>query len=669
SGGAVTFEAVKDLHQESHEKSKGDLAWNSAKGKGQTDETLRQTQIVAQGNLAIKAAEGLKIDVKHIDQKTVSETIDVMVKADPSLAWLREAEKQGDVDWRKVREVHDSFKYSHSGLGAGAALAIAIVVTYLTWGAGSSMAGVAAKSATGVAANSVASAVATNAAISTVNNRGNLGAVAKDVTSSDSLKGYAVAGISGGFMPSSLGAQLAVRSALNTVVNGGKFRDNVAQAAISMAADALSGAIFDKVGDALVGSGLPKKVAVHAIVGGLIGEAAGGDFRTAALAAGANEALVSLVGEKIFPGEAHERVLAMTSQLIGMTVAAAAGGDTKAQEKAAWVAQQATVYNNLNHAAAESLLKEIKDCRAAGGCGEEKLQGILGKYEKLSAERSNAIGQCASRQCVDDIVDSSIRMDDPVSKELLSLLRQTTYDTPGLLQGNPDAVVSQTPNPSGWGDLFALDKQLAFAKNLKEGWLTPEETADLDRWNASTSWLDRTAGRQLDPKEKAYLLSELGGAAAMALLGGRGSVGAGAKGATPVVTAEGRIGNSVFTDVNQTARPAAQANPNQPTLIADRVDAKIAAKGTPHPNGNMADAHAEIGVIQKAFNEGKTVGSDMTMNVVGKDVCGYCRGDIAAAASKSGLKSLTIQAKDDITGLPKTYYWEVGMKSIREKKI
>ncbi|MCV4159731.1 VENN motif pre-toxin domain-containing protein, partial [Pseudomonas aeruginosa] len=159
-------------------------------------------------------------------------------------------------------------------------------------------------------------------------------------------------------------------------------------------------------------------------------------------------------------------------------------------------------------------------------------------------------------------------------------------------------------------------------------------------------------------------------AAGLGIVAGLGRFGLwGAKGATPVVTAEGRIGNSVFTDVNQTARPAAQANPNQPTLIADRVDAKIAAKGTPHPNGNMADAHAEIGVIQKAFNEGKTVGSDMTMNVVGKDICGYCRGDIAAAASKSGLKSLTIQAKDDITGLPKTYYWEVGMKSIREKKI
>ncbi|MDF5982617.1 hypothetical protein P4056_18365 [Pseudomonas aeruginosa] len=82
----------------------------------------------------------------------------------------------------------------------------------------------------------------------------------------------------------------------------------------------------------------------------------------------------------------------------------------------------------------------------------------------------------------------------------------------------------------------------------------------------------------------------------------------------------------------------------------------------------MTTTHAEIGVIQKAFNEGKTVGSDMTMNVVGRMFVDT-RGDIAAAASKSGLKSLTIQAKDDITGLPKTYYWEVGMKSIREKKI
>ncbi|WP_244644340.1 two-partner secretion domain-containing protein [Pseudomonas fluorescens] len=530
SGGAITFEAVKDLHQESHEKSKNSLVWTSAKGKGNTDETLRQSQLIAQGQVVIKAVDGLKIDVTHVDQQTVSQAIDAMVKADPQLAWLKEAEKRGDVDWRRVQEVHDSFKYDNSGLGGGASLVIAIIVTYFTWGAGAGLVGAASTSATGIAASSVVSAAAVNATTSTINNRGNLGAVAKDVTSSDSLKGYAVAGISGGFMPSSLGAQLAVRSALNTLTNGGKFKDNVVQAAISMAADGLSGAIFDRVGDSLLGSGLPKKIAVHAIVGGLIGEAAGGDFRTAALAAGANEALISLVGEKIFPGEAHERVLAMTSQLVGMTVAAAAGGDAKAQEKAAWVAQQATVYNNLNHVEAENLLKEIKDCRATKTCGEAKIKEILNKYENISADNSSPIKDCPTRKCVDDILNSSVRMDSPVAQELLSLLRQTTYDTPGLLQGNPSDVVSQSPNPSGWGDMFAADKQVAFAKNLQEGWLTPEESADVERWNDSTRWVDRAVGRKLEAKEKAYILTELGTAAAMVLLAGRAASGASSKG-------------------------------------------------------------------------------------------------------------------------------------------
>ncbi len=391
--------------------------------------------------------------------------------------------------------------------------------------------GVASTSATGVAANSVVAAVASNTAISTINNRGDLGEIAKDVSSSDSLKGYAAAGIGGAVGAagvsgaSGLGLQLAVNSAMKTVLQGGSFKDNLGQAAIDMIADAVSGYIYNGVGNALVGTGIPTKVAVHAIVGGLIAEAAGGDFRTAALAAGANEAVITAFGTEMFPGEAHDHVLAMTSQLIGMTVAAAAGGDQKAQEKAAWVAQQATVYNSLEHASAEALLGEIKACKAKGNCSGEQIKGILSKYEEISAERSNAINGCESRVCVDGIVNSSISMSDPVSQELLSLLRQTTYDVPGLLNGNPDAVTWPTPNPDGWGDTFALDKQLAFAKNLREGWLTPEETADLDRWNASTSWVDQAAGRQLDPKQKAFVLTELGTTAAMALLAGRNSVG------------------------------------------------------------------------------------------------------------------------------------------------
>ena len=139
---------------------------------------------------------------------------------------------------------------------------------------------------------------------------------------------------------------------------------------------------------------------------------------------------------------------------------------------------------------------------------------------------------------MDDIVNGSIRMDDPVAQELQKLLRQTTYDVPGLLQGNPSEPMSRSPNPSGWGDMFAMDKQVAFAKNLKEGWLTTQESADLDRWNASTSWVDRMYGYKLEPGEKAEILTGMGVAGAMALMAGRAGVGSsnpkGAGGGKPI---------------------------------------------------------------------------------------------------------------------------------------
>ncbi|MGH8383470.1 filamentous hemagglutinin N-terminal domain-containing protein [Pseudomonas sp.] len=400
SGGSITFEAVKDLHQESHEKSSNSLAWTSAEGKGNTDETLRQSQLVAQGEIAIRAVDGLNIDIKQIDQKSVSQTIDAMVQADPQLAWLKEVEARGDVDWRRVQEIHESFKYSHSGLGQGAMLAIIIIVTALTAGAASAAIGSAANAASGtamaaagtsaagtavaagwgnVALTAMVTSAASGAAISTINNRGNLGAVVKDVTSSDSFKGYVIAGVSGGIAGQNIAVRLAVNSALSTVANGGKFKDNLSQAAVGLVAEMMAGAIYDQVGTSLLGSGLPTKVAVHAIVGGLIGEAAGGDFVTSAMAAGANKALIEMVGDKIFPGVAHEQVLAMTSQLLGMTVAAAAGGSDKDQQVAGWVAQQATVNNYLRHKEVEGLIDEAKSCVANDNCAE-----VRNKYADLN---------------------------------------------------------------------------------------------------------------------------------------------------------------------------------------------------------------------------------------------------------------------------------------------
>ncbi|VVP30827.1 hypothetical protein PS862_04358 [Pseudomonas fluorescens] len=435
SDGAITFEAVKDLHQESHEKSKSDLAWTSSKGKGNTDETLRQSELVAQGQLAIKAVDGLKIDIKQINQNTVSQTIDVMVKADPQLAWLKEAENRGDVDWRHVKELHDSFKYSHSSLGQGAMLAIIIVVTVLTAGAASTLAAAAGSAAgagsTMAAATAATAATTTGAAVagtaaglgniiatasltslastgvvSTINNKGNLGAAFKETFSSDSMKQTLIAGASAGFVnyasgnwfgaqsdpitnkvsgpsvvphwndPASIGrfgtiqlAGGAVRGTLSEALGQGGFKDAMKGSVF----DVLQATAFTGVGDfgeafKLQDSGL-SKTALHAVVGGLLSEAMGGDFKTGAIAAGANEALIaSLDNTQLLSSDdptEHDRLVNAASKLVGLLAAASVDGDVSLGSEIAGNAQS---YNRKLHVQEEKRLAiEAKNLEASTG--------------------------------------------------------------------------------------------------------------------------------------------------------------------------------------------------------------------------------------------------------------------------------------------------------------
>ncbi|WP_236472984.1 DUF637 domain-containing protein, partial [Pseudomonas sp. PA-6-1H] len=382
SGGAVTFEAVKDLRQESHEKSNNNAFWVSSKGKGNTDETLRQTQMVAEGSIAIKAVEGLKIDVNQVNQQTVSQSIDAMVKADPQLAWIKDAEARGDVDWRQVKEIHDSFKYSNSGLGPASQIIIAIVMAAVVGPlAAGAAAGAGAGAGVAAGAGAVAAGAATNATVSVVNNRGNLGAVLKDVTSSDAMKGYVIAGVTAGMTAAYFGdwtgtqtntitGKVTTPGLLNTWSGVGKFAANqTLQSGTSMllskalgqggsASDALKGALFNTLAAAsfnlvgnytqgVVADGSAPKIAIHAMVGGLLAEATGGDFKTGALAAGANEALVTHLNTLV---KGNEELLTMSSQIVG--VLAAAGqkdADAAKLEKGAWIAQNLTQYNFLEH--------------------------------------------------------------------------------------------------------------------------------------------------------------------------------------------------------------------------------------------------------------------------------------------------------------------------------
>ncbi|NWB46623.1 two-partner secretion domain-containing protein [Pseudomonas gingeri] len=229
SGGNIDFEGVKDLHKEDHAKSDNSLAWTSMSGSGSTDETLKQTEMSAKGQLVIKAVDGLHIDVKQVNEQTVSQAIDAMVQADPQLAWLKDAEKRGDVDWKQIKELHDSYSYSSSSLGEGAMLAIIIIVTVLTAGTASgaigAMAGTGAEAGSGaalaaggseammaagtavgtasagwanVALTATLTSLAGTGAVSVINNKGDLGAALGDTFSSNSLKNAAIGGLTAG---------------------------------------------------------------------------------------------------------------------------------------------------------------------------------------------------------------------------------------------------------------------------------------------------------------------------------------------------------------------------------------------------------------------------------------------------------------------------------------
>ncbi|WP_189473133.1 DUF637 domain-containing protein, partial [Litchfieldella qijiaojingensis] len=315
----------------------GNIAWQSARGKGRTDETLRQSQLIAKGNLVIQAADGIVADVPEINEQTVSQTIDAMVEADPDLAWLKDMEERGDIDWRRVKEIHDSWEYEHSGLSGVAQLVVAIVVAYFTAGAasglvasgasaagastaaGSAWAAASAGAAAGwanVAATAALTSMASTATVSAINNRGDLGDTLDDTFSSDSLRGAAIAAVSAGVTRGVMGeptdtnqldfsnasdvarlagertAQSAIHAGVRTAIDSGSLSDNLEAGLDGVLTEVVSAVLFDAVGDQNLPSGSPRKIALHALAGGAVAEATGGDFRTGALAAGANEALV-----------------------------------------------------------------------------------------------------------------------------------------------------------------------------------------------------------------------------------------------------------------------------------------------------------------------------------------------------------------------------------------
>ncbi|NWD67998.1 filamentous hemagglutinin N-terminal domain-containing protein [Pseudomonas gingeri] len=528
SGGAITFEGQKDLHQESHEKTNNNAFWVSSKGSGKTDETLRQTQMVAAGNITIKAVEGLKIDLKQVNQQSVSQSIDAMVKADPQMAWLKDAEKRGDVDWHLVKEIHDSYQYSNSGLGPASQLIIAIVMAAVVGPAAMGAMGTATSAAVtagtisastagalSAAAGAIATGAATNAATSFINNGGNLGAVFKDVTSSDALKGYAISGLTAGLAAKYFDGWTGAKTdpitgkitslPLNTWAGVGQFAANqTLQSSTSTLlskalgqggdiGDALQGALFNTlaaasfnaVGDytkGVIADGTPQKVVIHAMVGGLLSQATGGDFATGALAAGANEALVSHLNNLV---NGDKNLLTMSSQIVGVLAAATqTDADASSLQKGAWIAKNSTQYNFLgDHSQAE----------------RDRARQEFGESKSIDSARKLVTLEGADQRS-DDLL-AAYRVD-PASlsaadrTELAAYLQIYGYEQ--ALKYGPEVAASKVEALVTNGPVPASDYHYAGTTDAKNAYADALRAQQPDLWS-QLSW-----SREQGPNELVY---------------------------------------------------------------------------------------------------------------------------------------------------------------------
>ncbi|TDN42325.1 DUF637 domain-containing protein, partial [Azoarcus indigens] len=365
------------------------------------------------------------------------------------LAWLKEMESRGDIDWQRVKEVHDQWKYSHSGMGAGLAIIVAIVVTVLTWGAASAAVGAGAQAGTAMAAavpatattaavsagwanvalTSAITSMASNAAINTINSGGDLGKALSATFSEEAMKGYltsaVAAGITTGLIDgyfadkssagsggidvdlsnagqasagttgpsfnlnewSSLGkfaayqgSKAVVSAGVDAAINGGSFEEKLAASLTSAAIHVVSAAAFNQVGNLGLEGGSLEKVAVKALVGGLISQAATGDFATGALAAGANEALSNKLAELV---KGDKDLESMASQLVGAVAAGITGGDVNLGSN---IAQYDNLYNRQLHP------KEIEFLAD---------QELVDRYIGYMSERGVSLNEAEARQALD----------------------------------------------------------------------------------------------------------------------------------------------------------------------------------------------------------------------------------------------------------------------------
>ncbi|WP_197467403.1 DUF637 domain-containing protein [Thalassospira xiamenensis] len=413
--GNIALLSANDIDQKSVTHEGSSIVWFSTEDRGHHHETVVMTEITADGGLVINAGNGVVVEYR--DTGNLEDSVTALA-ATPGLEWMGEMMERDDATWHAVQEVHKNWDYKAQGLsGAGAAI-IAIAVAIVTMGTGAAAAiaaaaqsaaagagaGAAVAAGVGAAASAGFTALAARATISLINNQGDLGAVLKELGSSDSLRSLATAMVTAGVavgMAGELGIDLRVSAEIGdqiayqtirtlsdtvaqTAINGGELADNLKFNIVGAIANVASAQLAKTIGDFAVSESIDegdiRKVVLHAVAGCGIGQLSSQNCAAGAIGAGLQE----ILGDKLGSTTDETGMQAELTGLVAGLAVALSGGDADAVNTAAFTARQAATYNRQLHTdEIVTIEQKAKELAGQEGMTEAEWLEVLG-IEALS---------------------------------------------------------------------------------------------------------------------------------------------------------------------------------------------------------------------------------------------------------------------------------------------
>ncbi|MFL9510550.1 DUF637 domain-containing protein [Acinetobacter baumannii] len=422
AGGTITLVPAKNLVEESLNRKKNSVVWQSMQDKGSITETAQLPNFNGPQPPVFNAAGGLSVQVP-ISEKDVNkvELRDAILKLanQPGSAYLKDLVNRKDIDWQTVLLTQKDWDYKSEGLTAAGAAIIVIIVTIATMGSGTAAAagaagGTAASGTTvglgasmlgtagvtttaagaivpstlGAMANAAVTSLAAQASIGLINNGGDIGKTLKEMGSKDSIKNLAASVVTAGLL-SQVGTALNLKpdstllsdrlannfassvgsTLVQTAINGGDLGDNLQVALLAGLAGALQGELASQIGTSLdkvdpnIFEYTIHKIA-HAVVGCATAAATKQSCEAGAIGAGVGE----IVAELMIPAgktaldltDAERTKIKDTSKLIAGTTAAFAGYDVNTAANSANIAVENNTLGKLATTAGKAAYRVAK---------------------------------------------------------------------------------------------------------------------------------------------------------------------------------------------------------------------------------------------------------------------------------------------------------------------